>query len=266
MTAALMALALLLGNQAQAGTQNSGAAIVTSATPSGAAGGDLSGTYPSPTVIRAQAGAVSFSTITTALALKADDATVVHLAGSETITGAKDLRTISSTVTIQGNAISVNTSDLVVTGNKVGIGVATPATTLDVTGTSQFGTTAKSTFTTTGELDFANVFTEHVATMNAVSGAAYTVSFTSGTSQNITLTAACTINFQNFPAGQNSGSVALHLQQDASGSRAVTWSTCNVWIPGGTAPTLATTAYKWSVVTVEKSGATTFCYFGGNSE
>jgi hypothetical protein len=68
---------------------------------------------------------VDLSTVTTALNLKATDSLVVHLAGAETITGAKDLRTISSSMAVAG-AFSASTTTL--------SGSLLVATTIQVTG------------------------------------------------------------------------------------------------------------------------------------
>jgi hypothetical protein len=54
--------------------------------------------------------------LTSDLAAKAADASVVHQATNETITGGKDFRTITSSLTVQGNAFSVGGSSFTVTG------------------------------------------------------------------------------------------------------------------------------------------------------
>ena len=56
---------------------------------------------------------IDLSTVTTALDLK------VSLAGSETITGAKDFRTISSSLTVQGSAFSVNGTDFSISASTI---------------------------------------------------------------------------------------------------------------------------------------------------
>jgi hypothetical protein len=109
----------------QSGTcaaNGSGGTTVTTASPisgDGSTGNPVSLTGAVPTSF------LNLSTITTALAAKADssalaakadDSAVVHLAGAETITGAKDLRTLSSSMTVKGNAFSVGGSSFTVTG------------------------------------------------------------------------------------------------------------------------------------------------------
>jgi hypothetical protein len=74
--------------------------------------------------------ALGTSTTTIAASTTTLNTLVVHLAGSEIITGAKDLRTISSTMTVQGNAFSVGGSTFVIVGSSVGIGTLSPASKL----------------------------------------------------------------------------------------------------------------------------------------
>ena len=68
----------------------------------------------------------------------------------------------------------------------------------------------------------------------------------------ITLSAACTLTFPTPVAGR---SFTLTLKQDATGSRTVTWPASVVW-PGGTAPTLTTTAAKADVFSFMADDAT----------
>src|SRR3990167_1511870 len=64
--------------------------------------------------------------------------------------------TVTSTLTVQGNAFSVGTSTFVVTGSSVGIRTANPRSALDVDGLVQFGFSAtKSTVSENGSIDLA---------------------------------------------------------------------------------------------------------------
>ena len=74
---------------------------------------------------------------------------------------------------------------------------------------------------------------------SANSSTAITINLSNGTFQYITLTGNATITMPTAAAGK---SFILLLAQDATGSRTVTWSTV-VW-PGGTAPTITSTASK----------------------
>jgi hypothetical protein len=76
----------------------------------------------------------------------------------------------------------------------------------------------------------------------ANSGTAITLALTNGTVQIITLTGNATITMPTATSGK---SFLLMLKQDGTGSRTVTWSTVK-W-PGGTAPTITSTASKQDI-------------------
>lgn len=85
---------------------------------------------------------------------------------------------------------------------------------------------------------FTNGYTEETVTANT--GTAYTISLANGSVQILTLTGNCTFTFPTATAGQ---SFILLLKQDGTGSRTVTWPAAVKW-PGGTAPTITSTASK----------------------
>lgn len=74
---------------------------------------------------------------------------------------------------------------------------------------------------------------------SANSSTAITLSLANGTVQIITLTGNATITMPTAVSGK---SFTILLKQDATGSRTVTWATV-AW-PGGTAPTITSTASK----------------------
>jgi hypothetical protein len=85
--------------------------------------------------------------------------------------------------------------------------------------------------------------TNYVETpFTANSSTAITLALTNGTVQIITLTGNATITMPTATSGK---SFILFLKQDATGSRTVTWSTVK-W-PGGTAPTITSTASKQDI-------------------
>lgn len=85
--------------------------------------------------------------------------------------------------------------------------------------------------------------TNYVETpFTANSGTAITLDLANGTVQIITLTGNATITMPTATSGK---SFLLMLKQDGTGSRTVTWSTVK-W-PGGTAPTITSTASKQDI-------------------
>jgi hypothetical protein len=92
--------------------------------------------------------------------------------------------------------------------------------------------------------------TNYVETLfSANTGTALTVDLANGTVQDLTLTGNATITMPTAVAGK---SFIIMLNQDATGSRSVTWSTV-VW-PGGTAPTITGTASKMDVYSFFSDG------------
>jgi len=90
-------------------------------------------------------------------------------------------------------------------------------------------------------------YTETAYTAN--SSTAITLALTNGTVQIITLTGNATITMPTAAAGK---SFILFLKQDGTGSRTVTWSTVK-W-PGGTAPTITSTASKQDIYSFFSDG------------
>jgi len=91
-------------------------------------------------------------------------------------------------------------------------------------------------------------YTETVLTANSSTAITLNIT-TNGTVQVITLTGSATITMPTAVAGK---SFILFLKQDATGSRTVTWSTVN-W-PGGTAPTITSTASKMDIYSFFSDG------------
>ena len=107
------------------------------------------------------------------------------------------------------------------------------------------------TATSVGNLTLVNTtvtnYTETLYTANT--GTAITVSLANGTVQQLTLTGNATITMPTAAAGK---SFVIMLKQDGTGSRTVTWSTV-VW-PGGTAPTITSTASKQDIYSFFSDG------------
>lgn len=84
---------------------------------------------------------------------------------------------------------------------------------------------------------------------SANTGTAITVDLTNGTVQILTLTGNATITMPTAVSGK---SFVMYLKQDGTGSRTVTWSTVK-W-PGGTAPTVTSTASKQDIYSFFSDG------------
>jgi hypothetical protein len=107
-----------------------------------------------------------------------------------------------------------------------------------VTGTGKMVLDTSPTITTASLTN--PTITNYVETpYTANSSTAITLSLANGTVQIITLTGSATITMPTAVSGK---SFTLLLKQDATGSRTVTWTTVS-W-PGGTAPTITSTASK----------------------
>jgi hypothetical protein len=129
-----------------------------------------------------------------------------------------------------------------------GTGVATLTGIVKGNGQSAFSAAVAGTdyVTPTGSETLTNktltnpTVTNYVETpFTANSGTAITLALTNGTVQIITLTGNATITMPTATSGK---SFLLMLKQDGTGSRTVTWSTVK-W-PGGTAPTITSTASR----------------------
>ena len=93
-------------------------------------------------------------------------------------------------------------------------------------------------------------------------GSTYTVDIENGNVINLILNSAdCAFTFSN-PTGSGAAcSFTLILAQDATGSRTATWPTAVKW-PGGTEPTLTTTASRTDILSfLTTDGGTTWFGF-----
>lgn len=117
------------------------------------------------------------------------------------------------------------------------------------------------TFTATKQFSTTANFTTEVD--NGNSGAADTLDWTAGNKQKSTLTDNVTYTFSPAPDGPCS--LILRLIQDATGTRTATWPATVKW-PGGTAPTLTTTANAVDVVALYFDGTNYHCNFALDSK
>jgi hypothetical protein len=208
----------ILGNDAR---------LTDSRAPTGAAGGVLSGTYPTPGF------AVDMATqaeLDAAVALKEPTVTATTITdyyrGNKTF---GDFATAARAVVL--TAIDVGTQGAVSAADTILAAIGKlQATKSSLTGAE---TLTNKTLTT----PVINGYTEGVVTANT--STAYTIALT-GTMQILTLTGNCAYTFPTPAAGK---SFLLLQKQDATGSRTVTWPATVKW-PNSTNPTLTATASK----------------------
>lgn len=139
-----------------------------------------------------------------------------------------------------GISISALSSDVRIQAVARGSGTQLPMT--FYTGGSE-----RARIDTAGTFSLSNDYKENVLTANT--GSSYTINLANGTVQILTLTANATITMPTAVAGK---SFVLLLKQDGTGSRTVTWSTVR-W-PGGTAPTITTTASRQDIFSFFSDG------------
>lgn len=170
-----------------------------------------------------------------------------------------------------GTGTTSLTANNVILGNGTSaVQVVAPGTTGNVltsngtTWTSVAGATGDVTLTGTQTLTnktieagvFTNGYTEEVVTANT--STAYTIDLANGSVQILTLTGNCTFTFPTATAGK---SFTLLLRQDGTGGRTVTWPAAVKW-PGGTAPTITSTASRQDKYIFTADGSS---WFGSNA-
>lgn len=125
--------------------------------------------------------------------------------------------------------------------------IAEPAVAASVTTTNTVTLTNKTIEAGT----FTNGYTEEYVTANT--STAYTIDLANGSVQILTLTGNCVYTFPTVAAGK---SFLLIQKQDGTGSRTVTWPSVTnpVKWPGGTAPTITSTASKADIFAFTSDG------------
>ena len=182
-------------------------------------------------------GSGGFSNVTIGSGISFAGGTLSATGSGGTVTAVSVASANGFTGTSSGGATPALTLATSVTGLLKGNGTAMSAATA---GTDYVTPTGSETLTnkTIEAGTFTNGYTEEVATANT--STAYTIDLANGSVQILTLTGNCTFTFPTATAGK---SFILLLKQDATGSRTVTWPAAVKW-PGGTAPTITSTASK----------------------
>jgi hypothetical protein len=104
----------------------------------------------------------------------------------------------------------------------------------------------------TSNITLTGNYTEGVVAIGN-SGTTQTLSLTNGTFQTVTLTGNCTFTMPTATAGQ---SFILIVSQDATGGRTATFTSVK-W-PGGSAPTITSTASAIDILTFVANGTSWF--------
>lgn len=192
--------------------------------------------------------------------------TIAALGVAQTFTAAQTFRAASA---VRSEAAS--TQDAVVVAGRAG-GTSSYAVTLTPTTLSANRTlTLPDATTTVVGTDATQTLTNKTLTnptvtnyvetsYSANSSTAITLDLTNGTIQIITLTGNATITMPTATAGK---SFLILLKQDATGSRTVTWSTVK-W-PGGTAPTITSTASRMDIYSFVADGTNWYGATGGQN-
>lgn len=92
------------------------------------------------------------------------------------------------------------------------------------------------------------------------SGVSKTLSWNDGNSQKCTLTGNVTFTFTNPVAGSW---YSLELVQDATGGRSITFPSSVRWTNNSVAPTLDTTANRFTLITLYYTGSVYLVFLGG---
>ena len=122
---------------------------------------------------------------------------------------------------------------------------------------------AVQTWASAQTFDAALIITDEVRETPTVANTstAYTVDIAAGTLFDLTLTGNCTFTFPTATAGRQ---FTLIINQDATGSRTITWPSTVRWA-AGTAPTITATASKTDIISFVAEGTYWLGFVGGQN-
>ena len=215
-----------------------------------AANGDLSITHSSLVTTLMAAGSINlaFGTNNTEkMRLDTSGNLLLGVTSSTGLSGTGDFAMPNNrAIRFRNAANSAYLNALYVDGsNNLQLGAGTSDAIISVTGlgeamriASTTGNVGIGTTSPAAKFDLIGDYKEGVITANTTT--AYTISLSTGTFQILTLTGNCTFTFPTATSGK---SFMILLKQDATGSRTATWPASVKW-PGGTAPTITSTASK----------------------